>query len=287
MNLRQIRTKIKAVDNIKKITNAMELISSIKMKKAQQEYLEGRQYSQYLNIIFQKVINQVKDKNLLLMNNHAKVDRRLYIIIGSNKGLCGTFNLNIYKKIIEIDLNNSPAFIIIGKKISSLLSKIGAEVLADFSNYNPSEIISPLFDFVVNKFIDGEFKEVYIIFNQFFSGVVSKPIQKKLLPIDLMNKNIGDEEKNNGIEGEEIIIEPSLQILAEKIFSSLIELEIRDAILSSQVSEHAARMLAMKNATDNAKELVYNLILIRNRIRQEKITYELLDMITAKESISA
>lgn len=287
MNLRQIRTKIKAVDNIKKITNAMELISSIKMKKAQQEYLEGRQYSQYLNIIFQKVINQVKDKNLLLMNNHAKVDRRLYIIIGSNKGLCGTFNLNIYKKIIEIDLNNSPAFIIIGKKISSLLSKIGAEVLADFSNYNPSEIISPLFDFVVNKFIDGEFKEVYIIFNQFFSGVVSKPIQKKLLPIDLMNKNIGDEEKNNGIEGEEIIIEPSLQILADKIFSSLIELEIRDAILSSQVSEHAARMLAMKNATDNAKELVYNLILIRNRIRQEKITYELLDMITAKESISA
>jgi F-type H+-transporting ATPase subunit gamma len=287
MNLRQIRTKIKAVDNIKKITNAMELISSIKMKKAQQEYLEGRQYSQYLNIIFQKVINQVKDKNLLLMNNNAKVDRRLYIIIGSNKGLCGTFNLNIYKKIIEIDLNNSPAFIIIGKKISSLLSKIGAEVLADFSNYNPSEIISPLFDFVVNKFIDGEFKEVYIIFNQFFSGVVSKPIQKKLLPIDLMNKNIGDEEKNNGIEGEEIIIEPSLQILAEKIFSSLIELEIRDAILSSQVSEHAARMLAMKNATDNAKELVYNLILIRNRIRQEKITYELLDMITAKESISA
>lgn len=287
MNLRQIRTKIKAVDNIKKITNAMELISSIKMKKAQQEYLEGRQYSQYLNIIFQKVINQVKDKNLLLMNNHAKVDRRLYIIIGSNKGLCGTFNLNIYKKIIEIDLNNSPAFIIIGKKISSLLSKIGAEVLADFSNYNPSEIVSPLFDFVVNKFIDGEFKEVYIIFNQFFSGVVSKPIQKKLLPIDLMNKNIGDEEKNNGIEGEEIIIEPSLQILADKIFSSLIELEIRDAILSSQVSEHAARMLAMKNATDNAKELVYNLILIRNRIRQEKITYELLDMITAKESISA
>jgi len=287
MNLRQIRTKIKAVDNIKKITNAMELISSIKMKKAQQEYLEGRQYSQYFNIIFQKVINQVRNKNLLLMNNHAKVDRRLYIIIGSNKGLCGTFNLNIYKKIIEIDLNNSPAFIIIGKKISSLLSKIGAEVLADFSNYNPSEIISPLFDFVVNKFIDGEFKEVYIIFNQFFSGVVSKPIQKKLLPIDLINKNIGDEEKNNGIEREEVIIEPSLQILAEKIFSSLIELEIRDAILSSQVSEHAARMLAMKNATDNAKELVYNLILIRNRIRQEKITYELLDMITAKESISA
>jgi F-type H+-transporting ATPase subunit gamma len=220
------------------------------------------------------------------MNNYAKVDRRLYIILGSNKGLCGTFNINIFKKIIEIDLDKSPAFIIFGKKISNLLSKIGAQVLADFSNYDPSEIVSPLFDFVVNKFVNGEFKEVYIIFNQFISGAVSKPMQKKLLPIELINKTVIDDEKINHTNRGETIIEPSLQILAEKIFSSLIELEIRDAILSSQVSEHAARMLAMKNATDNAKELVYNLILIRNRIRQEKITYELLDMITAKESIS-
>jgi F-type H+-transporting ATPase subunit gamma len=280
MNLRQIRTKIKAVDNIKKITNAMELVSSIKMKKAQREYLEGKPYRDFLGDLAQKLLGHIsRSVSSLLSDNY--VNKKAYIVIASNKGLCGSFNYFLMKEVVKILDNNDKEFIVWGKKASQFLFRVGGRVVADFSDYSSTAVVSPIFDLALNGFLEKKYGEVFIIYNQFISATTFKPVCKRILPI-----KIDYQDNNKKVEIDDYLIEPSPQTLVEPLLRNLVELQIRDAILSSQASEHSARMIAMKNATDNARELAYDLTLLRNRVRQEKITYELLDMITAKESIT-
>jgi len=281
MNLRQIRTKIKAIDNIKKITNAMQLVSSVKMKKAQREYLEGKPYRDFIAMMVKRFSYQINRNISPLLEEKKEINEKLYIVIGSNKGLCGTFNYLILKEVNNL-LKEKVSFIVWGKKITQILVRVGAKILADFSDYSPEIVVSPIFDLALNKFLNSESSEVYLLYNQFISATSYHPIHKKILPISL---EVSINEKNEIVK-KEYLVEPSPEKIIDPLLRNMVELQIRDAILSSQASEHSARMIAMKNATDNATELVYNLTLLRNRVRQEKITYELLDMITAKESIN-
>lgn len=281
MNLRQIRTKIKAIDNIKKITNAMQLVSSIKMKKAQKEYLEGKPYRDFLTTLANRLLGHINKSISPLLNDSLLSNKKAYIIIASNKGLCGSFNYFLLKEVVKILDKNTNDFIVWGKKASQFLYRIGANIVADFSDYSSTAVVSSIFDLILAGFLEKKYGEVFIIYNQFISATSFKPICKRILPI-----KIDYQDNNKKVETDDYLIEPSPQSLVEPLLRNLVELQIRDAILSSQASEHSARMIAMKNATDNAQELVYDLTMLRNRVRQEKITYELLDMITAKESIT-
>lgn len=284
MNVRQVRKKTKSVSNVKKITRSMQLVSAIKMKKAQQAALEARPYQQHLELIIKKVMARVEAIKSPLLVSHTKNENSpdLVIVLTGNKGLCGSFNIDLFRYIASnIDIKNSK-FVTIGKKGAQFLSKTGGEILADYSDSSPLNKVSAVISYALETFLAGTYKRVYILYNSFISTLKTESTLAQILPYKLeFDQKI--EEK----EYIEYLIEPSPRVIIERILRSFVEEKVRNAIIQSEAGEHSARMIAMKNATDNANDVIYNLTLLGNKLRQEKITSELLDMITAKESVEA
>ena len=285
MNLRQIRKKIRSVSNVKKITRAMELVSAVKMKKSQQKAIEGKPYRNLLSFIIEKIVASGLEKNysplLSPVNLEAKKD--LVIVITSNKGLCGGFNFNLFRLLVkEVDFKKAN-FITIGTKGAIFIKKMGGEIIADFSSLYQEDKASAVLKTVLDLFLKGKYQNVYLIYNRFLTTIKSEPIKRKILPITVDENNF--QLKDKKIAQSEYIIEPSPEKIFDSVLRSLVEEEILAALIDSEAAENSARMIAMKNASDNADDVIYNLTLLRNRVRQEKITYELLDMVTAKESV--
>ncbi len=278
MNIRQVRTKIKSVSNVKKITRAMEMVSAIKMRKAQQKAVEGKPYQEKLNEVIKRIVGRV-DLSLspLLLTN--KSEKELVIVVSSNKGLCGGFNFNLFRFLIDkVDLKKAD-FITVGKKGSFFVNKMSSKILADFSSSAPLNNVTAVFNLALDNFLKGNYVRVSLVYNSFVSPVRSETVMETLLPFALS----ADQKE----EVSEYLIEPSPVEIIDALLRSYLEERIRFSIIQSEAGEHSARMIAMKNATDNAEEVTYNLTLLRNKLRQEKITNELLDMITAKESVES
>lgn len=277
MNLRQVRQKIKSINNVKKITRAMQLVAAVKMKKAQQKAKEGEEYRENLKRVIKKLTSAI-DTSLSSLFEEKK-GKELIILISTNKGLCGSFNLNLFKFLIKNFVIKDYDFVCVGKKGVLAIHSLGGNILADFSVREPLNSTGAVFKFILERFLRDENSKVYLVYNRFVSTFKYEPTKELLLPIKGL-------ETEQFIEGpHEYIIEPSPQVFIEELLRFYLEDRIRSAILSSEAGEYSARMLAMKNATENAGELIYHLTLERNKLRQEKITYELLDMITAKESV--
>ena len=279
MNIRTIRKKIKSVTNVKKITKAMQLVSAIKMKKAQQVAIDGRPYQTEIENIIRAVSPKI-DPSLspLIAFPEDKIERKnLAIVVASNKGLCGSFNFNLLRFIVKnTDFKNTD-FIIVGKK-ANLLSKFSANIMADYSSNVPLNNVSALFEFALNKYLDRTYKKIELYHNQFVSTIQSNPVVTTLLPIKM---ELGQEKTS------EYLIEPNPKKIIDSLLRSFVEEKLRFALIQSEAGEHSLRMMAMKNATDNATDVIYNLTMVRNKIRQEKTTSELLDMVTAKESVES
>ena len=286
MNIRIIRKKIKSVTNVKKITKAMQLVSAIKMKKAQQVAVDGRPYQEEIEKIIRAVSPKI-DPSLspLIAQTNDKIERKnLAIVIASNKGLCGSFNFNLLRFIVKnIDFKNTD-FIIIGKK-ANLLSKFSAHIMADYSSNIPINNVSAIFEFALNKFLDKTYGRINLFHNQFISTIQSSPVMTTLLPINFSQKVT--DEKTVEEKTSEYLVEPDPKQIIDSLLRSFVEEKLRFALIQSEAGEHSLRMMAMKNATDNATDVIYNLTLVRNKIRQEKITSELLDMVTAKDSVES
>jgi len=285
MNLRQIRKKIRAVSNVKKITNAMQLVSAIKMKKAQQKAFEGKPYRELLSFIIQKVAASLIEKSYspLLSKTNPLAQKDLVIFITSNKGLCGGFNFNILRFLVkEVDFKKVD-FITVGKKGALFVKKMGGVVIADFSSPYEEDKVSAIFKTALNPFLKGEYANVFLVYNRFLSTVSFEPVKKRIFPINFEKENFKVAEDKE--VKKEYIIEPSPEKIIDSALRNMIEVEIYGALIESEAAEHSARMMAMKNATDSATDVIYNLTLLRNKVRQEKVTYELLDMVTAKQSV--
>lgn len=284
MNIRTIRKKIKSVTNVKKITKAMQMVSAIKMKKAQQVAIDGRPYQMEIENIIRAVSPKI-DPSLspLISQPKDKIQRKnLAIVIASNKGLCGSFNFNLLRFIVKnTDFKNTD-FVIVGKK-ANLLSKFSATIMADYSSNVPLNNVSALFEFALNKYLDKTYERIDLYHNQFVSTIQSNPVVTILLPISFSQKTKSEIETEE--KGSEYLIEPSPKQIIDSLLRSFVEEKLRFALIQNEAGEHSLRMMAMKNATDNATDVIYNLTLVRNKIRQEKITSELLDMVTAKESV--
>jgi len=283
MNIRQVRKKIKSVSNVKKITKAMQLVSAIKMKKAQEQAVAGKSYRDNLEkIIWRLTSNLSPELSPLLSVSGQTRKKQLVILVSSNKGLCGAFNFNLFRftakefKFEEVD------FISIGKKAAMFVSRMGGKVVADFSEGNLLESVSAIFQTVLQLFLEDKYQEIVIAYNRFVNTIRYEPEKKVLLPVILE-----DVQKTDFPIHGEYVVEPSPEQIIDSLLRSFVEGGIRSAIIESNASEHSARMIAMKNATENAEDVIDNLIFLRNKIRQEKITYELLDMITAKTSVES
>lgn len=284
MNFRQVRKKIKTVGNVKQITKAMQMVSSVKMKKSQEVAVEGKPYREILDSVVKRILATTEKDELTFLSQKSTSDNKLYVFISSNKGLCGSFNFNLFKLVFsKIDIKKSN-FITIGKKGAELITRLNGSIDTDFSDQVPFvDQASSISTRVQEAYVNGECNSVHVIYNSFVSTLQQEPKIVKILPID--KEELSFESEGNEKEISAMYkIEPSPKEVLEALIRDYITDKIRGSILESDAAEHSARMMAMKNATDNASDLIVNLTLLRNKLRQASITNQLLEITTAKES---
>lgn len=283
MNARVVTKKIKSVTNVKKITKAMQMVSAVKMRRAQQTALEGKPYQEFLRQAIERLASGISTKDSVLLNESTTSKRNLVIVFTAQKGLCGSFNMNVMRFLIKQITLGDTDFITIGKKGAEILSQLRGKVLADFSGLEDSDSISAVFDLALSEYTKGSYKSVSVAYNKFVNTLRSDPTYEKILPFSTENL---DEQTNKLKAGEGgYMIEPDSSEIVDALLKSYIESSLRFALFQSYAGEHSARMIAMKNATDNATDVILNLTSLKNKLRQQSITNELLDMVTATISV--
>lgn len=284
-SIRILRRRIKSAKNIAQITKAMELVAASKMKKAQAQALAGKQYAQKIYEMVTELARRTDVSNHpYLIRPKLLTGKRLIILISTTKGLCGGLNSNLFRYIIKTypDFHKQD-IVTIGKKGSNLVVRLGATLLADFSETTPFIMTVPaIVELMVDKFLRGQYDGVDVVFNEFKSALQQIPKKKTVLPLTI-EAHDEDGEPNNDFS--EFVIEPSKNEVFDALLPHYLENQIRDAILQAEASEHSARMVAMRNATDNALSLIDGLTLLYNKERQAKITFEIADIVTARLAV--
>jgi F-type H+-transporting ATPase subunit gamma len=280
MNLREVKKKVKSVSNVKKITRAMQLVSAVKMKKAQEKARNGEPYRRELKEAIQRVVSSSSELDSPFLFDQEKAqEKNLYIIISSDKGLCGSFLSSIQKMIIQQTDPATDEYLTVGKKGSQFIAAVRGKIIADFEAHDLTTRVSAILGLAIEQFLGKQCKRVYVIYNRFVSTMTMEPEKEQIFPVP--KEQLQKETKAES----DYIIEPPPNVIFDQVLRDYLEEKLRGALISSEAAEHSARMIAMKNATDNANDVIYNLTLVGNKLRQEKITSELLDMVTAKESV--
>lgn len=290
-NLRDIRRRIKSVNNTSQITKAMQLVASAKMKKAQDQALAGRDYAMELLRFVADLQSNVEDEAHPLLAS-VKEGRELVLVISTDRGLCGGLNTNLLKKL-RSEVSEGAHFVTVGSKLRQSLIKTGGEVVSDWQIADPIPFSSarPIAKFLTEKFLEGEYSKVTVVFNRFVSTLTQTPRVVQLLPVDkeLIAKTSAKYQKEtDGMEPaatNDYIFEPSADGVLDSLLPLFINFMVYQMLVESRASEHSARMVAMKAATDNAGEIVKALTLEYNKARQAAITAELLEITTAQKAM--
>ena len=277
-SLRDIKKRIKSVNNTQKVTHAMELVAAAKMRKAQVLALAGRPYSTSLH----EILNYVQPKaktfahKLLTENKSAG---HLIIIVSSDRGLAGGLNINIFREILRAELKGAK-YIAVGKKARDFVVKTKNELVATYESDEKTslEMARLITKMASDAYIKGEVGKVSIIYPHFESTIKQTPRWVQVLPIPPFTQT---EEKP--VEND-VLMEPSADKILEFLLSHHILTQIYQVLVEAKAPEHSARMVAMKNATDAAQDLSEDLTLTYNQARQEAITTELLDIVTAQKA---
>lgn len=282
-NIRLIRRRIKSADNISQITRAMEMVAASKMKKAQQQAILGKPYAAKIYNAVQELGRHIDKKFHPLLSSQDLSGKLLIILISTNKGLCGGLNTNLFRNITAwIGKEKDADYISVGKKGQSFLVKQRKNLIADFSQKTPfTESVPALTQLLVDGFIKGTYREIWLSYNTFLTALKQIPTRKMILPITEFEKT----ETSTETKFSEFVIEPGPDDVLKNLLPHYLENQIRAAIYEAEASEHSARMIAMKNATDAATDFMNELTLLYNKARQEKITYEIADLVTARLAV--
>ena len=282
----EIRSQIASIQNTQKITKAMEMVAASKMKKAQDQMTMARPYAdKILNVISHLAHAHPEYESDFLSSRD--VSKKGYIIVSSDRGLCGGLNNNLFKKVldqVEIDKSNSieSAFSLIGNKSTSFFQRVGGEVMAKTSQLGDKPKIEQVLGLIkstIDKFLSGEIDELYIVYNRFVNTVSQEPVVQKILPISII-------EKNDDYDFYwDYIYEPDAKDVLESLFTRYLESLIYRAIVENLACEQASRMVAMKAASDNASDLISELQLIYNKNRQAAITQEISEIISGAAAL--
>jgi F-type H+-transporting ATPase subunit gamma len=286
-SLKEIRKKIVSVHNIWKLTSALETLSVVKMKKAQKLALSSRPFAQKVAQLLVLVKEMLTQQETIFLKEGE--GNSLFLVVTSDRRFCGNFNQNILKfaqkEISKIEKEEKDAEIFpVGKVGSSFFLKRGYKIkyqLSGIGDFGELEEVKPISDFLIKSFLERRFKKIFLIFSHFKSVFSSEVKKIQLLPLRMRDLEIFLEKAE--IKREDFIIEPSKEYLLEEICPQLVEYIIYQAVLESNASEHAARMLAMKQASENAKEKFEELLLSYHKIRQGLITAETSEIFSAKE----
>ena len=294
-NLRDIRRRIKSVKNTAQITRAMQLVAAAKMKKAQDQALAGRAYSKHLLQALYDIRKNFGEESHPFLEHRAG-SRELVLVISTDKGLCGPINTNLARKIFALTPPDAH-FITVGRKLRSLCEKLGKKIIADFTVRDPVPFAStrPIARLIAKHFLDGDYDKVSIAFTNFYNTLRQEPKVVTLLPLQRHRED--EEQAFEEIGGgfsmaahqndpdRDFEFEPSPAEVIATILPLYLNYEVFQAHLESRASEHSARMVAMKSATDNANKFIKELTLEYNKLRQGAITSELLEITTAMKAM--
>lgn len=295
---REIRRRIKSVRNIAQITHAMEAVAASKVRRAQEQVLATRPYARLAWEVLTHLASLPTAGGELhpLLTVRPKIETVGIVLLTSDRGLCGAFNNNIVRAAIFFihQLNKPVKLITVGRKGRDMMWRRRYTIIAEFSNLPAAPRITditPITRTAIDNYLSGEFDEVYLAYTNFVNMMRQEPIVRRLLPLRPTETDMqAMAEYIQGARPErfkiaEYIYEPSPQAILEQIVPRFTELQVYQAVLESLASEHSARMVAMRNATENAEDLIGDLIIHYNKARQQGITSELLDIAGGAEAL--
>lgn len=290
-NTKEIRSRIKSVKNTAQITRAMQLVASSKMKKAQNAALAGRAYAVLLAEILASVSGHRLAATHPLLRPRDTIKRRGILLVGTDKGLCGALNANLFKQVIQLE--GEVAFVTVGRKATQFIARTGRTLLADFpvADRVPYGEVRTVVEYMLELYISGQIDSIEIMYSRFINTLVQEPALMPLIPLvsnieeklAQLKQRLGIELRNTSEDEREFIFEPSAAEILDELPELYLKQEIYQILLESKASEHSARMVAMKAATDNAKNLVNDLTLDYNKARQAAITQEILEIAAATQ----
>ncbi len=279
-SLKQIKNRIRSIENIKKVTNAMEMISRAKLNNIDRVFFPLRTYFAKMDSIMARFINSAGPAYSPLLEERADKRRIGLCLITSDSGLCGVYNNNIIRMADEFMRNQGTEkirLVAIGRKGFNYFKRRDVPILNSYVGLNgrysekiADEIVSDLIDSFIAKDVD----EVYIAYTTYDTALIRRPVFKKFLNIE-------------PAEGQQTdyIFEPNKEKVSETIIPKYISLKFKIVLLEAFAAEHTSRAIAMKTATENAKELLDGLVLLRNKVRQANITQEILEVISTVEAL--
>jgi F-type H+-transporting ATPase subunit gamma len=284
---RDIRRRIKSVKNTAQITKAMQMVASSKMQKAQQAAVNGRPFAELANLVMDHAAAGAEDFTHPLLETRD-VRNRGVIVVSTDKGLCGALNANLMREAARYDAGTTH-YIAVGRKAAQFLARSRRKLVAEFSyrdspTYAESQSIARC---ARDQFLSGDVDQVEILFTRFINTLSQRPEKRLLLPLNReegLQAGFGrDTQAREKAELHRVqyLFEPSAAEVMELLLSVFGDFQVAQILFEAKASEHSARMVAMKNATDNAKELIKDLTLEYNKMRQAGITNELLEISSA------
>ena len=283
---RDIRRRIKSVKSTAQITKAMQMVASSKMQKAQQGALNFRPFATMANEIMSHLAGDTGDYRHPLMETR-EVRKRAVILVSTDKGLCGALNSNLFREASKYDTATTP-FIAVGKKAAQFIARTRRKLVAEFTyhdtpTYGEYHAISK---FAQEMFLKGEADAVDVLYTRFINTLSQRPDLRPFLPMGSAESMVTEARSQEGQARTEpqridFLFEPDPATVMDRLVLYFLDLRVAQLLLEAKASEHSARMVAMKNATDNADQLVKHLTLDYNKLRQANITKELLEIASA------
>lgn len=283
-NTQDIRRRIKSIRNTAQITKAMQMVAASKMRRAQQHALAGRPYAALMNKVLVS-LQQRTDHKLHPLLQVREVKRELVVVISTDKGLAGALNTNLLREAAQFDAAKT-GYVVAGRKARQFIARTKRELLADFELKDAPAFVEtkPIARFAMEKFFAHEVDKVSVLYTHFINTINQRPTVQTLLPISASDlPQVDNESTTDPLLG--YIFEPTAERVLEGMLPYYLQYQIFQMVLDARASEHSARMVAMKNATDNAKQFIKDLTLEYNKMRQASITTELLEIATAQMAL--
>jgi len=287
-NTQDIRRRIKSIRNIGQLTKAMQMVAASKMRRAQQHALAGRPYAALLNRVLVSLQKRT-DPRLHPLLSIRDVKKELVLIISTDKGLAGALNTNLFREAANFD-STKTVFVVTGKKARQYVARSKRELLADFELKDSPSFVETkaISKFCTEKFLNHEVDKVSVLYTHFINTVNQRPVVQTLLPISAFDLPKGEKTEGATEDVDPMLgylFEPNAELVLDAVLPYYIQCQVFQMILDARASEHSARMVAMKNATDNAAQFIKDLTLEYNKMRQASITTELLEIATAQMAL--
>ena len=274
----KIKSRIKSVSSAYKVTSAMKLVSTVKLKQWKGRMIAYKDYTEEINETVDILLSYAKSKNIPFMNINTEATKNLYLVISSTLGLCGSYNNNIFKVSDVAITKDDEAIILGGKGVAHYKNGefVSVPGFEEYTSINDKEMVNKITNYILNEYNKGTYKEIHIIYSEYKNSLVFLAKDFMLLPI-----------KHESTEKTVYppIIEPNEKELLDNIIPFYLKSEIYSKLFESAVCEQAARSNAMENATNNAKDLLNDLKIEFNKARQNAITQEIIEIVAASEGV--